>query len=146
MPAPDILGPGTRIQQGYLAAEGDVEVRIRLVAGAATLTVKAGAGLQRTEVDVPIHEAAAALWPHTEGRRIDKIRHRVIVDATVEPTVVADVDVYRGPLDGLCTVEVEFATVAAARAFVAPAWFGREVTAEPAWRNGSLARRGIPDG
>lgn len=141
-----MLGPGTQMQQGYLAAEDDVEVRVRLVAGTATLSVKAGTGLERTEVEVPIHEAAAALWPHTVGRRIDKIRHRVIVDASVEPTVVADVDVYRGPLAGLCTVEVEFATVDAARAFTPPAWFGREVTDDPAWRNGALARRGIPHG
>jgi len=53
-------------------------VRVRITDVAAHLTVKAGAGLSRTEVDVEISaDDAEALWPHTVGRRIDRTRHRV---------------------------------------------------------------------
>jgi adenylate cyclase len=107
------------------------------------LTVKAGRGLSRTEVEVPISaEQAEALWPHTAGRRIDKIRHRVALGASTD--LVAEVDLYAGELDGLCTVEVEFASAADAGAFVAPDWFGRDVTDEPGWTNAALARHGRP--
>jgi len=44
------LGSGARLRQGYLAIDGPVEVRIRRTDDAASFTVKAGAGLSRTEV------------------------------------------------------------------------------------------------
>ncbi|MEO7837164.1 MAG: adenylate cyclase, partial [Acidimicrobiales bacterium] len=104
------------------------------------LTVKAGSGLTRTEVEVPLDvEEAEELWPHTHGRRINKVRHRVEIGS-----VLVDVDVYGGPLEGLCTAEVEFASEAAARAFEPPGWFGREVTGVTGWDNASLSRNGAP--
>jgi adenylate cyclase len=140
LPGPDQLGAGTRLRQGYLAEEDDVEVRIRLADGSAVLTVKAGRGLTRTEVEVPLDLAAAeALWAHTAGRRIEKVRHRTPVGSSV-----AEVDVYGGELSGLCIAEVEFASEAEAAAFRSPSWFGREVTGEPGWANASLARHGAP--
>ncbi|MET0908534.1 MAG: adenylate cyclase [Ilumatobacteraceae bacterium] len=141
VPHDDVLGPGVPMRQGYLAGEGDVESRIRITPGGARLTVKAGRGVARTEVelDVPVDEAEA-LWPHTEGRRREKVRHRVVV-----PGGTAEVDRYAGPLDGLWTVEVEFASEADASAFVAPAWFGDELTTLDGWSNGALARHGRPD-
>lgn len=145
--APDgvLDAPGVtarRLRQGYVAIDGAVEVRVRVAdEQAAVLTVKAGSGVARTEVETPIPVADAdALWDHTGGRRIDKVRHAVALAGGL----VAEVDVYAGELDGLCTVEVEFPGVDAAHAFVAPEWFGREVTDEPAWSNAALARHGRP--
>ena len=140
-PGADALGHGTRLWQGYLAEDGEVQVRVRISDGSAVLTVKAGRGLSRTEVETAIAaEAAEALWPHTEGRRVEKVRHRT----PVGDGLVAEVDVYEGLLAGLCTVEVEFASEDAARAFQPPAWFGRDVTEEAGWDNASLARHGRP--
>ncbi len=140
-PGSEELGPGVGLRQGYLAFDGQVEVRVRLAEGSATLTVKAGRGLHRTEVEAAITTPEAEeLWPHTEGRRIEKVRYRTTL-ATGE---VAEVDVYEGTLAGLVTAEVEFATEDAAHAFEPPAWFGRDVTTEPGWSNASLAVHGPP--
>ena len=137
------LGVGVRLRQGYLAEEDTVEVRVRITSAVATITVKAGTGVSRTEVDVAISfEQAEALWPHTVGRRIDKTRHRVALDDP--PGHVAEVDVYAGDLAGLTVVEVEFSSEPDAAAFVPPGWFGRELTGEAAWSNASLARHGRP--
>ena len=135
------LGPGARLRQGYLAVDGAVEVRLRLTDDGATLTVKAGGGLERTEVELPVDPAEAEeLWPHTGARRVEKVRHRVVLDGGL----VAEVDRYEGALTGLWTVEVEAASTAAADAFTPPAWFGEELTGRPEWSNAALAVHGRP--
>jgi adenylate cyclase len=140
-PSGEVLQAGVRLRQGYLADDGEVSVRIRFEDESPTLTVKAGSGLQRTEVDVPIStDDATTLWDLTAGRRIEKTRHRVMLGGSLD--LVAEVDVYAGDLQGLCTVEVEFESASAAAAFRPPAWFGREVTGQAAWSNSELARRG----
>ena len=143
IPRAGVLGTGEALRQGYVAEEDDVAVRVRITERAATLTVKAGRGLTRTEVEVAIsRDDAEALWPHTEGRRIDKTRHRVAHGDLGDR--VADIDVYAGALAGLCTAEVEFGSEDDARAFSPPSWFGREVTGEAGWSNSALARYGLP--
>ena len=131
------------IRQGYLAVDGDgIEVRVRERAGRATLTVKQGLGLVRLEEEISIgRERFGRLWPLTEGRRIEKVRHLLPVDgATLE------VDVYGGALAGLVVAEVEFGTVAESEAFAPPAWLGDEVTGDPRYVNRALAVDGWPDG
>ena len=49
-------------------------------------------------------------------------------------------------LAGLVVAEVEFDDEQAAREFMPPAWFGREVTGEPGWANRSLGVDGLPPG
>jgi adenylate cyclase len=140
-PPPDeVLGEGVHYRQAYLAGEDDVDTRIRIGPGAAWLTVKAGSGVARTEIELPIDIAdAESLWPHTAGRQLEKTRYRVPIDGRV-----AEVDRYAGALDGLWTVEVEFASDADAAAFVPPPWFGDDLTSVPGWSNGALARHGRP--
>ena len=145
LPTPDRLGPGVQIRQGYIAEDDPVNVRVRITDAKSTLTVKAGSGLARTEVDVEISvEQAEALWPHTVGRRLDKRRHRVRVDGGAMQHV-AEVDVYAGSLEGLYVVEVEFGSEPEAAAFDPPDWFGDELTDTPGWSNAALARHGRPD-
>jgi adenylate cyclase len=140
-PPEDVLGDGVPYRQGYLAGEGEVDTRVRIGPDAAWLTVKAGRGVARTEVDTPIDVAdAESLWPHTVGRRLEKVRYRVPVDGGV-----AEVDRYGGDLEGLWTVEVEFESDADADAFAPPPWFGADVTDVGGWSNGALARHGRPD-
>lgn len=134
-------GPGRRLRQGYLALDGEVEVRLRVSDDGAVLTVKAGRGQVRTEVERPLTAPEAEeLWPHTAGRRLEKVRHLV----PLAGGLTAEVDVYEGGLDGLRTVEVELPDLASADAFVPPAWFGEELTGRPGWSNAELALHGRP--
>ncbi len=141
---PDVLEryPASVIDQGYLASTpGGVEVRIRRRGEACFLTVKHGAKMSRTEVEVPITPAQfAELWPLTHGRRVRKTRSEL----PGEGGLTIELDVYADALEGLWTAEVEFADEAAARAFQPPEWFGREITTDPDYRNEKLAREGKP--
>jgi CYTH domain-containing protein len=131
---------GEQIRQGYLALDGDTEVRLRTGSKAPRLTIKSGRGEVRTEVELAVEgRDAAALWELTEGRRIEKTRRVIRIDGAE-----AEVDEYGGELAGLVVVEVEFPDEEAARAFQAPSWFGRELTGEAAYANRSLACDGLP--
>ena len=142
--APADLGrhPAGRLRQGYLAVEpGGAEVRIRQDDATTVLTVKRGAGRSRVEEEVGIDAAAFdRLWPLTEGRRVEKVRHLV----PAADGLVLEVDVYEGDLAGLVVAEVEFPDEAAAHAFTAPAWMGADVTGDKRYANQSLAVNGRP--
>lgn len=132
------------IRQGYVAVAPDGgEVRVRARDDARVLTVKQGTGLVRGEVETEISAALFdALWPLTEGRRVEKVRHLVALGAGL----VAEVDVFAGALAGLVLVEVEFPDRGAAVAFAPPPWFGADVTEDKAYKNQALALTGRPPG
>jgi adenylate cyclase len=133
--------PRRRIEQGYVAIDpGGTEVRVRRNDGTVTMTVKSGAGLVRTEEEVPLEQARFdALWALTEGRRVVKTRYLVPIDG-----LTAEVDEYEGALEGLRTAEVEFDSEAASVAFSPPDWLGREVTGDARYANRTLAVSGLP--
>ena len=136
------LARAETIKQGYLALDGDTEVRLRTGSKPPKLAIKSGRGTVRTEVELPVEgRDAAALWELTEGRRIEKLRRRMRAGG-----VEAEVDEYVGDLAGLVVLEVEFPDEEAAQAFAPPAWFGRELTGDPAYANRSLASDGLPPG
>ena len=128
------------IRQGYLALDGDTEVRVRITPECATLTIKSGRGGVRVEEEFALDaRQAESLWQLTEGRRVQKVRRRVrLGDTTIE------VDEYGGALDGLVVAEVEFDDEEAARSFERPSWFVRELTDDPRYSNRSLASDGMP--
>jgi CYTH domain-containing protein/CHAD domain-containing protein len=129
------------IEQGYLAFDDQGEVRLRKAGGERLLTAKTGHGEVREEVEVPIGPSAfEALWPLTAGRRVRKVRHYVPLDGYLR----AEVDVYQGELEGLCTAEIEFASRAEADRFRPPPWLGRELTGDERYANQTLATRGLP--
>ena len=140
--APDeaLSAPSERIEQGYLTIGTDgAETRVRRRGERCYLTVKAGTGLERAEHEIELSGAQFdALWPATDGARLVKRRHVLRADDghTIE------FDVYEGELRGLMVAEVEFDDPWGATAFVAPYWFGREVTDDPAYKNQRLAVAG----
>ncbi|HWF55044.1 MAG TPA: CYTH domain-containing protein [Solirubrobacteraceae bacterium] len=141
---PDVLSGAraTEIVQGYLVlGDGGAEARVRRRGGACTLTVKSGRGISRSEAEIELTDGQfEALWPATEGRRVEKVRHELPLPGGL----VAELDVYGGALVGLRVVEVEFPSVAAAEAFTTPGWFGVEVTDDDAYKNRRLATDGCP--
>jgi CYTH domain-containing protein len=134
--------PSKRLEQGYLAITDEAEIRIRSADGDdARLTVKSAPSLSRVEEELALDaDVFERLWPLTEGRRLVKVRH-TREDA---PGVVFELDVYEGALAGLATLEVEFASEDAARAWEPPSWAGREVTGDKAYANQTLAVHGPP--
>ncbi len=130
------------IHQGYLAIDPDgSEVRVRRRGERRYLTSKRGHGLVRDEAEIEITEAQFdALWPLTEGRRIEKTRYEI----SAGPGRVIEVDVYGGGLEGLVVAEIEFPTPADANTFDAPAWFGPDVTSDDRYKNQRLATDGLP--
>jgi CYTH domain-containing protein/CHAD domain-containing protein len=133
------LDQGAALRQGYLAIDGAVSVRVRDEDGHRTLTVKAGAGTSRTELEWRIDvDAFEAAWLATEGRRITKTRHRFPLDDHT-----AEIDVFGEQLDGLVVVEVEFESDDELTAFSPPEWFGREVSDDRRYTNASMAVDGL---
>lgn len=55
-----------------------------------------------------------------------------------------EIDIYKGPLEGLRVGEVEFKTEQEAHDFIAPEFFGEEVTGDKRYSNQSLAFNGFP--
>src|SRR5688572_30757505 len=71
------------MRQGYLALDGDTEVRIRISPKGAVLTVKSGRGGVRVEEEIALESRQAErLWELTEGRRVQKSRRRVRLAGT----------------------------------------------------------------
>jgi adenylate cyclase len=133
--------PSAKIDQGYLAITDDVEVRVRRYGEQSFLTVKSSGNESRVEQEIEIDgRRFGALWPLTEGRRIEKRRYRI-------PTgdgLTIELDVYHGRLTGLITAEVEFGSRADADRFTSPPWLGREVTDDSRYKNKRLATEGLP--
>ena len=139
---PAHMPDGTRILQGYLAYDELMEVRIRQYGDTCFLTVKEGSGLKRSETEIEISlEQFNALWPLTQGKRLEKVRSVVYCGA-----FQVEVDRYTGELEPLLVAEVEFSSVEESEKFVKPDYFGREVTGEESYKNLALALHGIPDG
>jgi len=129
-----------QIRQGYLALDGDTEVRVRRHGDDLWLTVKHGGGLVRSEVEVELDpDRFEQLWRLTDGRRVSKRRYAVPSEHRS-----FDVDVYDDELAGLAVAEVEFDTVEQSTAFEPPPWLGDEVTEDPRFKNRHLAEHGRP--
>jgi CYTH domain-containing protein/CHAD domain-containing protein len=132
-----------RIEQGYLAIEEEVEIRLRHSGEKRLLTAKRGHGEVREEIEIALdREHFDSLWPLTESRRLTKIRHFI----PIADGLIAEVDVFAGALEGLVTGEVEFDSEGQSEVFEPPAWMGAEVTGDGRFTGQRLAIRGRPSG
>ncbi len=126
--------PCKPIEQGYLCT--DPVVRVRRKGEEYWLTCKGKGFLVREEYELPLSaEAYRRLLAKADGRVITKDRYHIPCgEYTVE------LDVFAGDLAPLIIAEVEFPSVEAADAFVPPAWFGEDVTEDPAYSNSNLSK------
>jgi len=128
--------PHAEISQGYLVSLDDgLQVRLRKSNESYSLTYKRGVGNVREEREVELTPAQFdALWPATEGKRLEKTRYGIpLGDCVVE------IDVYGGRHNGLVVAEVEFDDEESAKNFQPPDWLGDDVTGDPRYSNQLLA-------
>ena len=131
--------PYKQISQAYISFSPTI--RIRQSDEAYILTVKGKGHLAREEFELPLtKEDYDRLSMKTEGTPVIKKRYLVPVDGGL----TAEVDIYEGELTGLMTTEVEFPSLEEAERFVAPDWFGKDVSEEKAYKNTSLSLYGMP--
>ena len=131
--------PCKQLSQAYISFSPTI--RIRQSDDAYILTVKGKGHLAREEFELPLIKADYdKLFEKTEGTPVVKKRYLV----PVEGVYTAEVDFYEEELEGLMTTEVEFPSLEAAEGFMAPDWFGRDVSEEKAYKNTSLSLYGMP--
>lgn len=106
------------------------------------LTLKSKGHLVREEIEFPLtKEQFLNLWPKIDSKVISKKRYLIPLE---EDGLIAELDLYEDFLEGLTTVEVEFESELKSEYFVAPSWFGKDVTHDSRYKNSSLALYGIP--
>src|SRR5215203_3467214 len=131
-------GMAGRIVEGYFPARPDRDHFVSIEPGHAYLVLApvggAGEG-ERTEVPRSQAEALLAVCAGKVGIECTIVRLRGGRQALLQRFVAP------GSLDLL---SVEFAAGEDVDGFVPPAWFGPEVTQNPAYHRGSLARAGLP--
>ncbi len=125
------LRGGTRITQVYLSL--DPEVRVRLSAAGAWLTIKSEGGLVRSEFEYRIPRAdAVQLTKIGHYKRVEKTRYRIHHQG-----LLWELDQYWGANHGLWTAEVELER--SNEKVALPDWIEREVTGKPRFANQHLA-------
>lgn len=128
--------PCKEIEQGYLCTSP--VVRIRKSDDEYSLTYKGSGLMIREEYNLPLtKEAYEHLRPKTDGILIRKMRYYI----PYERQYVIELDLFLGALAPLVLAEVEFPTKEEADRFVAPDWFGEDVTFETKYHNSTLSRK-----
>lgn len=130
------------IEQGYLCTSP--VIRIRKSNEEYYMTYKsrsdkdAGSkvALVCEEVELPLtEEAYYHLREKADHRLITKTRYLI----PLREGLTAELDIFKGDLDGLVFAEVEFETEEAAGSFCPPPWFAEEVTFDDRYKNNVLA-------
>ena len=123
------------IAQGYLST--NPVVRIRRSNDEYYLTYKGKGMMVREEYNLPLSaESFEHMLPKIDGILIDKIRYLI----PLEDGHTAELDIFQGKLAPIRLVEVEFGSVEEAESFVAPEWFGDDVTNSPKYHNSNLSK------
>ncbi len=127
------------IEQYYLTIQPEIRLRrISTNQDHCVITVKGEGTLEREEIEFEISkDVFENLQKAKMGNIIQKIRYQIPLDNEL----VAELDIYKGELAGLKTVEVEFLSVEAACDFSnhLPNWFGKEITEDKKYKNKYLA-------
>jgi CYTH domain-containing protein len=126
-----------RITQGYICAEQDRTVRVRMAGDEAFLTIKGPSDEKlRTryefEQKIPAADAQELIKLCTTGI-IDKVRHYI-----PHGRHVWEVDVFHGDNEGLVIAEIELSSEN--ETFELPSWVGDEVTDDKRYYNAMLSR------
>lgn len=132
----EVADQGTVFRQGYLGADAERTVRVRLAGERAWLTIKGMShGARRAEFEYAIPAAdAQQLLALCLPTVIDKTRYRV-----PHAGHTWEVDVFAGANAPLVVAEVELTHDD--EAVQLPRWVGDEVTGDPRYQNSQLSRQ-----
>lgn len=132
------------IEQTYLCFSPEIRVRNINNGEKYILTIKSNMsvdGLVREEKEYYISEEEYNhLLTKKEGNIISKTRYQIY-----EGNNILEIDIFKGNLEGLAYMEVEFENEEKAKEFKTPDWVIKDVTADVRYKNGHLARYGIPE-
>ena len=122
------------ISQGYIST--CPVIRIRQLDDSYILTMKSSGLLTREEYEMQITaEEFDNLSKKVEGNVISKTRYYI----PIENGLKIELDVFHGAFEGLCYAEVEFPDEESAASFVAPDYFGTDVTEKSGYQNSALS-------
>ncbi|OUM62272.1 hypothetical protein PIROE2DRAFT_11468 [Piromyces sp. E2] len=98
-------------------------------------------GLIRDEVNININiEQYDNMVKKQEGNTIYKTRYQFLDNGEI-----VAIDIFEGDLEGLAYMEIEFAKKEESDAYQTPNWVIKDVTDDIRYKNGHLARYGIPE-
>ena len=127
---------GIHFKQGYLNAQKERVVRVRIEGDKAKLTIKGvTTGVTRSEFEyaIPVEDASILLDNLCEQPLIDKHRHK-----EVHGGKTWEIDVFHGLNEGLVVAEIELGSED--EAFELPAWAVKEVSSDPRYFNSNLLK------
>lgn len=128
---------GKRITQGYLSADPERTVRVRLKGDQGFLTIKGksnDSGLSRYEweKEITTQEAEELLQLCLPGV-IDKTRYEIKIEQHTW-----EIDIFHGENNGLNLAEIELQSET--ETFSKPEWIGQEVTGDKRYYNSYLSK------
>lgn len=131
------------ILQTYISFSPEIRVRDINNGFQYILTIKSDMsadGLTRTEKEYYItKDEYENFLTKKEGNTINKTRYQIEQDG-----LIWAIDIFHEQLDGLAYLEIEFPDEETAKQFETPAWVIKDVTDDVNYKNGHLARYGIP--
>jgi len=141
-------GVTARVKQTYICFDPEIRVREYYDMDGSVygheMTIKTNLsedGLVRDEVNITINqEQYDNMVIKQEGNTIYKVRYQFFADGQI-----IAIDVFEGDFKGLAYMEIEFANQEESDAFGNPSWVIKDVTDDIRYKNGHLARYGIPD-
>jgi len=134
----------TEIEQTYISFSPEIRVRKLNFGKEYTFAIKTNMtsdGMIRDEMENSItQEEYNNLIKKQEGNTIYKTRYQFL-----DGDYLLAIDIFSGELDGLAYLEIEFENQEEANNFQTPSWVIKDVTSDVNYKNGYLARYGIPN-
>ena len=132
------------IKQTYICFDPEIRVRDINDPEFFEFTIKnnmSSNGLVRDEVNYDITKKQYEnLVKKQEGNTIHKTRYQLYDNGQV-----VAIDIFHGDLDGLAYMEIEFKSVEESEEYKEPKWVIKDITSDKNYKNGYLARYGIPE-
>ena len=128
------------IAQGYLFNSKEGVVRLRRKGDSYFQTIKSQGKKVRDEIEFELSQSQFDLmWQYIKGQSISKTRYYIPFKSHL-----IELDLFEESLQGLILAEVEFEDEETCDQFMAPDWFGEEVTEDFRYHNSTLAIHGLP--